>query len=187
MLIETTFHLTGANKGRTVRLGSKKQYHFVDGKMTASLNAVDTALVSRFLQRNWQAYPEGHPALKVRQKNGQRNISKTTKSNSKSDVQSGDQSEGKGTDASLDTDDGEGAVDSKNGPAGLFSAGDGQAPELNKKLLRAVESLDQANDKHWTPGGKPDISTVTKLYGATDVTRADIEDVAPGFVRPVHP
>ena len=63
------------------------------------------------------------------------------------------------------------------------TAGDPPPAEINAKLQRAVMGLDPADDAAWTKDGKPAINAVTAAYGATDVTRADVEAVAPGFNR----
>ena len=62
-VIQTTFVLTGPLAGRTIRLGSQP-YPFDKGRLTITAPAEEVALHARFLERNWQAYPEGHPALK---------------------------------------------------------------------------------------------------------------------------
>lgn len=93
--------------------------------------------------------------------------------------------------------DGAGAQEAANGdepdadtdPEGQRSEEQAETPdgpvgnEVNEKLRRAVLQLDPSNDEHWTQAGKPSISAITQLYGAGDVTRADIEAAAPGLLR----
>jgi len=58
-------------------------------------------------------------------------------------------------------------------------------PELNKKLLKAVMSLDAENDDHWVKTGKnadkPKITVIEEAYGETGITRIDVESAAPGY------
>lgn len=56
--------------------------------------------------------------------------------------------------------------------------------QVNEKLRRAVLGLDPSDDSHWIASGKPALAAVEKAYGSTGLTRADVEAVAPGFVRP---
>ncbi len=59
------------------------------------------------------------------------------------------------------------------------------SPEINKKLLKAIKSLDAENDDHWVKTGKnadkPKISVVEEAYGETGITRDDVEAAAPGY------
>lgn len=55
--------------------------------------------------------------------------------------------------------------------------------QVNEKLRRAVLGLDPSDDSHWIASGKPALAAVEKAYGSTGLTRADVEAVAPGFVR----
>lgn len=193
-LIQTTFVLVGPLAGKTVRLGSLP-YPFQSGKCLITATPQDMALHARLLERNWQAYPEGHPALKE-VPNGERNIhpEQPTGEQVQGDLQpNGDGSEGgEQTDLSAGATGGEAgqAGDVPNGdgqPAGVTgsdpTAGDPPPAEINVKLQKAVMGLDPADDAHWTKDGKPTITAVTAAYGATDVTRADVEAVAPGFNR----
>lgn len=50
-------------------------------------------------------------------------------------------------------------------------------------LIGALERLDPSNDEHWTNAGEPRVEAVSALLGE-DVTRAAIQNAAPGFVRP---
>jgi hypothetical protein len=57
-----------------------------------------------------------------------------------------------------------------------------QAP-VNKKLADAVMKLDYGNNDHWTDGGLPAMKAVESAYGATGITRADVEDAMPEWNR----
>jgi hypothetical protein len=49
----------------------------------------------------------------------------------------------------------------------------------------AVDALDKGVDADWTKGGLPSVETVKEIVGF-DVTRKDIEAVAPGVTRPAE-
>ena len=88
-------------------------------------------------------------------------------------------------------DDGSGANDPTTGTAGGVSggdrhqhAGDDTEEENKNRLLKvAVESLDHANDDHWTAEGRPRIDAIETAYGKPGVSRAMVEKVMPDFVR----
>ena len=160
-VIQTTFVLTGPLAGRTVRLGSQP-YPFDNGRLTITAPAEEVALHARFLERNWQAYPEGHPALKDVPE-GQ-------------PVSSDVQPNVGGTEAG-------GVPDGDGQPAVLTDPVKEPTVELNTKLQKAVLGLDPADDTNWTKDGKPAMTAVEKLYGSTGITRADVEAVAPGHTR----
>lgn len=52
-----------------------------------------------------------------------------------------------------------------------------------KNLADVIKALDGKNDEHWTDAGLPAVDAVKAAFGS-DVTRAQIEKAAPGFVRP---
>jgi hypothetical protein len=191
-IVQTTFVLTGALAGRTIRLGSQP-YAFEKGRLTITAPAEDVALHARFLERNWQAYPEGHPALEG-QTNGQRDLQEGSQPDGQPPVHSDVQPNGGGTEAGDAAPVRGGGVEAEAGQAGGVPDGDGQQAvltdpvkeptvELNTKLQKAVQSLDPADDTHWTKDGKPAMTAVEKLYGSAGITRADVEAVAPGYTR----
>ena len=51
-------------------------------------------------------------------------------------------------------------------------------------LADAVASLDDANNDHWTDGGKPDLKALAALTGGA-VTRADVDALSPARMRKV--
>ena len=160
-IIQTTFVLTGALAGRTIRLGSQP-YAFEKGRLTVTAPAEEVALHARFLERNWQAYPEGHPALKDVPE-GQ-------------PVSSDVQPNVGGTEAG-------GVPDGDGQQAVLTDPVKEPTVELNTKLQKSVLALDPADETHWTKDGKPAMTAVEKLYGSAGITRADVEAVAPGHTR----
>lgn len=175
------FVLTGPLAGKSINLGSLP-YPFRDGKLLITATPDELALHARFLERNWQAYPEGHPKL-VEVSNGQRNIPPEKEPNSEPPIPSDVQPSGEGSDEGEPQNDGEGTTDAPQGEAGDLPDGDGYAEELNERLAKAVRSLDPENDDHWTKDGRPTMAAVEKSYGATDFTRADVDAVAPGYTR----
>lgn len=175
-VIQTTFVLTPPLEGKTLRLGD---YGFQEGRCTITAPADQMALHARFLERNWQAYPEGHEALKEKP-NGQRDLQPNPEG-----AQGDLQPEGAGAPSGDGSDAGQGDAGGETGnqAGGLAPEGDGQAPELNEKLRKAVMTLDPVDDSHWTKDGKPAMTAVEKLYGSSGLTRADVDAAAPGFNR----
>lgn len=179
--IQTTFVLTGPYAGHTVRLGSQP-YQFEEGRLTISAPAEEVALHARFLERNWEAYPEGHEKLREAQ-DGKRDFQKDSQRDSQSPIRGDGESAGEGPEAggAAPVVGGDGAPE--GGEAGGVANGDGHAPELNEKLLRAVLSLDPGVDDHWTQDGQPAMRAVEQVYGSADITRADVKAAAPEVTR----
>lgn len=187
-IIQTTFVLTGPLAGKTVRLGSQP-YSFENGRLTIRAPAEQVAMHARFLERNWQAYPEGHPALKEKS-SGQRDLQKGSQPDGQYAVQGSVQPEGGGAASRGQADVRRGAADAQAGQPGGLPDGDGQPDVLkepsaivNTRLQRAVMSLDAGDDTHWTRDGKPAMTVVEKLYGSAGITRADVDAAVPGWTR----
>lgn len=176
--VQTTFVLTGPLAGKTINLGSLP-YRFAEGRTTLIAPVEEMPLHAQFLERNWQAYPEGHEALKETN-DGQRDIQQNT-SGAQGDLQPNGEGAAPGGDSSAGQGDAGPATGNEAG--GLAPEGDGQAPQLNEKLQKAVLGLDPADDSHWTKDGKPAMTAVEKLYGSSGLTRADVDAAAPGFTR----
>lgn len=179
--IQTKFILTGALAGKTATLGNLP-YRFKEGELLLSGPAQDVALHAKFLERNWQAYPEGHEKLKEA-RDGERDIHPTEKQNKEPPLQGDVKPDGSGAQSGEHPDEGAGTTEGPTGETSGVAQGDGHAPELNEKLQRAVLALDPKNDDHWTKDGQPAMSAVEKLYGASDVTRAQVKAAAPDFDR----
>lgn len=66
------------------------------------------------------------------------------------------------------------------------NGGGEQQPEGAKieTVADALQALDPSTDEHWTSRGVPSIEAMTKLLGR-QVTRAEIEEVAPDYTRAV--
>ena len=192
-VIKQVFVLGGALAGRTIKLGN---YHFVEGRHTVVGPATDVALIARFMERNWQALPEGADRAQLADlasdtlgevmrgnDDGQRDLSTgKTKPDGGPAIQGDLQPNGKGS-APEAAADGLQPAAAQAGATGDLSDGDGHRPELNERLQRAVLALDPAEATHWTADGKPAMKAIEALYGAGDFTRADVSAVAPGLTR----
>lgn len=184
-VIRTTFVLIGPHAGKTITLGKLTPFPFVDGKLTITATVEEMGLYANFLASNWQAYPEGHEAVEEFF-NGKREVHPDPESDGQPPLPGEVQPNGEASAAGGgEAEPGAGAAEGEAGPAGSVSAGDGHPPELNTRLLRAIESLDPGNDNHWTQDGKPAMAMVERLYGAADITRADVSAAAPGYNREV--
>lgn len=53
----------------------------------------------------------------------------------------------------------------------------------NAKILEAITKLDKADDAQWTDDGLPRVNVVQALVDDPALTRAQINDAAPGFSR----
>lgn len=214
MIDKLRLHLTGINQGKTV---DWPPFKFVDGVAELVAQREDLEKYAHYAAISFQAYPEGHPMIKVineqvaadlaaaqEKDDGQRDLQPQGGSNPDGSgaVHGGVQSDGEGTGTETAA---AGPVDAgaEPGQSGSLPDGDGQqaqlnpeetpkepetpkAPvaEVNEKLKRAVLGLDPTNDSHWIASGKPALAAVEKAYGSTGLTRADVDAVAPGFVRP---
>jgi len=150
----------------------------------------------------------------MKDQNGLSNIQKNTKSGTTEKVLSNVQSGGKGSSEEETVKD-KSADKTDNGEKGICSSGDrhedsgisakqetesGKSdtkeseksespiegiPELNKKLLKAIMSLDAEDDTHWVKTGKnvgkPKINIIEEAYGETGITRVDVESAAPKY------
>lgn len=77
------------------------------------------------------------------------------------------------------------AREPEKGQAGGPDGTQGQAledPPLHP-LAKTIMQLDPANDANWTGSGLPAMAAVEAAHGSADVTRADVEAVAPDWNR----
>lgn len=202
-MIQTIFFLTGAFEGQTLRLG---KFLFAEGQLILNATPEDTALIARSLERNWQAYPKGHPALESATNqepdNGKRDLSPgTAGGNGTPDVHGGVQPDGTGAGTGGENGNSGGHAEPEAGKAPDPAQRDGQPQgltveltvstdaepkaEVNTKLQKAIKKLDPKDDSHWTAAGLPAMSAIEGFYGAADITRADVEAAAPGYTRAV--
>lgn len=194
-IIKRVFILAGHFAGKTVQLGD---YSFVDGRCEIIADPTTVELHARALERNWQALSEGDPRiaeLNAAYKEAHANVQREVSEGSPGPAGQADVlGNGVGSAASADSDPvvvgsdagaatgeaGSGAEAGNGSPEGVTEP---KAP-VNEKLARAIASLDPANDTHWTADGRPAMKAVEAAYGASDVTRADVDAAAPGFLRP---
>ena len=54
---------------------------------------------------------------------------------------------------------------------------------MDDLIKRALDTLDPKNDAHWTNGGLPSMERMKEITGKSDLTRAEVSAVAPGFDR----
>lgn len=59
---------------------------------------------------------------------------------------------------------------------------DSEAKPSVDDIKAALDTLDHADDSHWTKAGKPAMAAVEELLGA-NVSAKDVEAAYPGFVR----
>jgi len=188
-IIERRLSLVGDNDGKTVTLqAGGSRYEFVDGSITLEGPSRDVDNLSKFLLRNWQAYPD--PSLELDAARAALEESGDVPETDPDEDPQGDEhpggaadDEGGGgeqptepphpTDGGSDADPELGGEEP--GPAG---GGDGQAP-----ILRALRTLDHGDDELWTLGGQPKMAAVENAMGRSDVTRAQVNAAAPDFVR----
>lgn len=150
----TRFHLVGVQAGQTVLLGAKTpdvgpQYPFVDGVFEFAGSDQDAVNIGVFLERSYQAYPEGPKLDAARLAFGESGeASKPAKTDSKKVEPTKD---------------------------------DGVEPRP-ESVAEALSMLDASNDSHWNSRKQPSVDALVALLGRT-VTRAEIEEAAPGFDR----
>ena len=179
--LEVTFQLHGHYAGRTVKLG---KHQFVNGRVTYKGSPEDMLLLGRSLERNWCALPVGDPRFDKESDHGKRGVQKDEKQSDGQQPVLGDvQPDGEGAQAGDAADNGSGAGEAATGSAGTVPTGDGSQEGVNLKLQKALKKLDPKDDTHWTKDGKPALSAVEKLYGASDFARSDVELAAPGLKR----
>ena len=199
MIVTKVLHLHGAYAGKTIKLGN---FEFVDGVIELSGNREEVEKVAKFLGRNWQAFPledENH---------GEHNVHGEIWGEARDNEASSDvQSEGQES-FTPSTQDNEPIDEAKTRTEIFLSHRDGQedagvpdeqvfeeqsedantevqsgSEAVNEKLKKVIESLDPSVDEHWTKAGLPSISAVCEAYESNAISRADIEDTAPGFNR----
>lgn len=169
MVITKEIVLVGPKKGKTIVLGNVQ---FVDGKATLKGTVENVEKRFRYLHRCWQV----QYADQVEAEDGNVQDSSNPDENGAPQGDSGEGEQGSTQ---------EGATDG-NEPAGAdVHNQDGQtdAPVTDQRLLDAVMKLDPENEEHWTKTGKPAMAAVEGFYGSADITRANIDAVAPNYSR----
>ena len=195
MATQRVLILTGARRGRTCVLG--RQFRFVEGKIQIRGDDMQVEKLTRYIGRCYKAFPEGSDELAHFEKldgtkeeaHGTGQVQATPKPGGPKEVLSDVQPSG-GRPPEASPDIGSGADNAQAGPSGSVPSGDGHghagddaATENKNRLLKAIKSLDHTNDEHWTAEGRPRIDAVESAYGKPGVSRAQVEESAPGFIR----
>lgn len=160
------FILVGGYAGKTVNLGG---HAFVDGTFdystyldaegaTIHTSPTDQVLKADFLAKNYQAYPEGSKELEEAQ----------------AKLAGGKVAPNAGE---LDVGDREQKQQDEQGEQHT-------SDRVRKGAVRtALTKLDPKEDAHWTSTGLPSVEAVRELSGDKEVSRQDIQNLAPKLTR----
>lgn len=55
--------------------------------------------------------------------------------------------------------------------------------QRDARILEILNGLDPALEAHWNKDGSPSMDIIERTYGSSDVSRADVDRVAPNFNR----
>jgi hypothetical protein len=168
--------LVGTHAGKDIVFDAgMTKYKFTGGKMELTGTPTQLAGVIAYLGRCYQAFPEGSAELRAAQE-GLRNGGGKTDPNRTEDNAGG---AGEGLSIATEAHDG-----SRGQQDDARKAGEEDAPGNGaRSIAEALKQLDPHNDSHWNADGKPRMSAVEAFLGRTDVTRAQVEAVAPGLTR----
>lgn len=167
---KVTLVLAGAFAGKTVNLQGNQ---FVKGKLTLHGTTAELSGIMRYLQRCYQAYPEGAEELE--------GVTVDETNETSSDIQSESGSSGEESSEEATTDN-KTNDNSETGSEELPSEGSGEG-EPDSKLIESIKKLDPTNNDHWTKIGLPAMEAVEAFYGSPDIKRADVEAAIPGYDR----
>lgn len=178
--------LTEGRAGQTVILGN---YQFVDGYTIVRADEASIGGLVKYLGRCYKAYPENSEALKTQQKidhgrkiGGESNVQKSLEQGSPEKV-SGDVLTRDGGSEKVSSDNGGGTAPNTGGDPRIRTTGDGHK---NSGIAEAIGKLDPKNDEHWTANRRPRIDALVAMTGTPDITRAQIDNAVPGFLRPAE-
>lgn len=171
-MIRLTLH--GHFKGQTVTLNG---YRFVKGVLELPGDMDHNDGIVKYFARSYQAYPDG-VAPEVA-KYGTSEIPASPQQGRSTSVPSRVQQVGTGSTKET-TNLGTGTTGTETGTEGSMANGDGYS---NPRLHQAIMSLDPNNNGHWTQSGKPAIAALEAILGVGNITRKDVELVAPDFDR----
>lgn len=164
--------LTGIHEGKTMVL---RGVRFVDGVATPHCSEDDFKGLLKYLHR-CDGVIEDHGRSQDHVQHEER------------PVQDGDREvHQEGSSSEAPSDDGPADADPDPGEEGLSSDGDGPGadPDLTflGRVAQAVMRLDPADDEHWTSDGRPRVDAVAEMLPDEQISRKDLDDAAPGFVR----
>jgi hypothetical protein len=167
----------GAFKGQTVNL---RGYKFVNGELPLVGTLVQNEGLIRYMEICYQAELVATPQ---EIDDGERDLQTQAQPGRpealRSDIRpDGNQPSEKTADVRG------GHAPAEAGTTGSVADGDGHEDTgLHSQIRKALTSLDQSNDAHWTRDGKPSCDAVASLMNSGNVTRAQIEAASPGFRR----
>jgi len=177
--ITLIFVLCGALANKTILLGGR--YQFTDGRLEVTGEPGELKKFAHHLAVNWQAFPEGDP--RIQEINDEFNKIHQDTGDTLSQLQTDDQLNGTGLDPEK-TADSQLPVGGQAGDTAQHPDGDGQQKiVINEKLKAAILAIDPTDDSLWTATGQPTMKAVAALYGSEGITRADVEEAAPGYNR----
>lgn len=156
------FILVGPHAGKTITLGG---HQFVEGAFDFGPDGAgvvpgpdEVAKKGRLLAKLYQAYPEGSPELEAAAKR----------------IKGDKEPEGR-----LDVGKREEQQQAQQQPAGA-----GGSERARQGAVRsALTKLDPKVDAHWTGAGLPSVEAVRELSGDKEVSRGDIQNLAPKLTR----
>lgn len=178
----TKLIVVGALAGQTFKF---RQFRFVDGQIEIPGDVAQNEGVIKYLGKNCQAFPAGHPRLEALN-HGKRDIQTTAWSGQDPEVPgAGESNGGKPPEtpaADLGTDG-----DSQTGDKGIHPEGNGHQntglDSIQEKVSAAALKLDHENDEHWNQAGKPMVAVMQQLTGLPALTRKDLDIYLPGLIR----
>lgn len=173
-IIQRKLYLTGAHlQGKTIRLAGVQ---FVDGVVTLQASEDDIEGLSRYLGKSYQA------VCYERLDDGELSFYSGERQGPVSDVDIQVPPQGGSSDDK--TGEGEGPSGSSSRDERISAHGDGPGRPEDKRIEEALEMLDPDADDHWTDSQLPRVDALAELIPGLQVSRADIERIAPDFRRP---
>lgn len=187
------YHLVGAHAGKTITLGG---HEFVDGVFTFGANKEgvmpspqEATRKSNLLGKCYQAYLEGPEldAAKARiEKAGAANAGELDVAKREDEEQANRPPVGTKPEPKADKPaDAEPEQPAPAAPEPEVTPPAPEQPTTERKgaVRTALTKLDATNDDHWTGQGLPSVEAVRELSGNKDVSRQDIQALAPKLNR----
>jgi hypothetical protein len=168
--------LAGGRKGFTGPLGKIRVNNGVIILRGDDKTVLGTA---KYLGRVYAAFPEGSKELETY---GHSPVQASD--GGTSPVHGGVQPQQPGTSASSADAGGGGTHPTAGSGSDVPPTGAGHDDSRLGRIAEAVKALDPTNDDHWTGGGLPRVDVVSTAVADPTISRRDVEQAAPGFVRP---
>lgn len=188
-----TFIIVGPQAGCTRRIG---RHLYEKGELTLSLGEMEVTPFCSYMA-TYSAYLKGSLAhteaqviyeKEVERINGQRATEKPKRVvggnpavHGRTRAEEGNALEGSGHAAPKDVDPTPQLGTDGGGSSARRVASEMSASQV--KLHNIIHAMDSTNDDHWTQAGLPRLNVIEDAMGSTDLTRADVEVVAPGWNR----